>query len=83
MPRNARCSGSPAGQEPGRCCYMAIAEMCRRAGEEEEQKEEEEETGGAWGVSLMSLPCGAQLNTCCFGKFESCLARLCWGHLTE
>lgn len=68
MPRNARCSGSPAGQEPGCCCYMAIAEMCRRAGEEEEQKEEEEERGEV-GEFLMSLPCGAQLNTYCFGKF--------------
>lgn len=77
--------GALLGKSQGDVVTWPLQRCAARAGEEEEKKEEEEEEERrkAGGVSLMSLPCGAQLNTCCLGKFESCLARLCWSNLTE
>lgn len=76
--------GALLGKSQDTVVTRPLQRCAARAGEEEEKKEEEEEERKkVGGVSLMSLPCGAQLNTCCLGKFESCLARLCCSNLTE
>lgn len=47
--------------------------------------EKEEEGRKVWGVSVtpMHWVLEAQFNSPCHGKFESCLAGLCWSNLTE
>lgn len=73
--------GALLGKSQGAVTWPLQRCAARAGGEEEKKQEEEEERRKVGGVSLMSLLCGAQLNTCCLGK--SCLARLCWSNLTE
>lgn len=68
--------GALLGRSQGAVVTWPLQRCAARAGEEQERRK-------VGGVSLMSVPCAAQFNAWCLGKFESCLARLCWSNSTE
>lgn len=74
--------GALLGKSQDAVVTWPLQRSAASAGEEEEKKEKEERRK-AGGVFFMSLLCGAQLNTFCLGKFESCLARLRWSNWTD
>lgn len=69
--------GALLGKSQGAVVTWPLQRCAARPGEEQEKKEEEEEKRKVGGISLVSLPCGAQINTCFLGKVQSCLAKLC------